>query len=82
MWGMRFRQEARRQHTARDAKITALYRGTCDVQLPTGATIKRVQFASGNTWPVDTWVKIERVGEDWQVIGIGSSFTEVYEEPT
>lgn len=82
MWGMRFRQEARRQHTARDAKITALYRGTCDVQLPTGATIKRVHFASGNTWPVGTWVKIERVGEDWQVIGIGSSFTEVYEEPT
>lgn len=81
-WGMRFRQEARRQHTARDAKITALYRGTCDVQLPTGATLKRVHFASGNTWPVGTWVKIERVGVNWQVIGIGSSFTEVYVAPT
>lgn len=82
MFGHRSRFEARRQHSARDAQITALYRGTCDVQLPTGRTLKRVHFAIGSTWPVGTWVKIERVEQDWQVIGIGSSFTEVYVSPT
>ena len=78
----RIGREARRQHSSRDAKITAVYRGTCDVQLPSGQKLSRVHFASGIVWPIGTWVKIERVENDWQVIGIGSSFTEVYVAPT
>lgn len=79
MFGHRSRFEARRQHSARDAKITSLYRGTCGVQLPTGQTIKRVQLVNGASWAVGTWVKIERVEQDWQVIGVGTNFTEVVE---
>lgn len=75
MLDKRWAREAAEQLSSRVAKITALRGGRCDVLLPNGRTMKAIHFAMGVTLPINTWVQIERVGQDWQVIGFGMAFT-------
>lgn len=70
-------REARRQRSSITVKIIALSRGRCDVQLPDGRIMKAIHFAQGFTWPIGSWVVIERVETDWQVIGNGPSSSAV-----
>lgn len=73
--------EARQQKSSMVAKIIRLSRGRCDVQLPDGREMRGIHFALGYSWPIDTWVVIERVRNDWQVIGNGPHASEVYVAP-
>lgn len=75
MLNPKWAQEAKLQLSSRVAKIISITRGRCVVQCTDGRKIANVHFALGRVLPVETWVQIERVNQDWQVVGIGMSYT-------
>lgn len=75
MLNPKWAREAKLQLSSRVAKIISVARGRCVVQCTDGRRIANVHFALGRVFPVDTWVQIERVNQDWQVVGIGMAYT-------
>ena len=63
--------------SSRSGVIVAISRGSADVQLPDGKIIKKVSFGDGNRYEVDQGVTIERVGDDWQAVGMSINSTSV-----
>lgn len=67
---MRFDREAFRQKSSISGRVKELLPGGyCNVETPDGREIKKVHFSTGFKWPVGSWIQMERVGKDWQVIG-------------
>lgn len=52
------------------AQVTAATEDGYDLELTDGGTMSAVGSIDSTSWPVDSWVTIERVGPGWQIVGI------------
>lgn len=46
---------------------------TYDIRLSDGGILSSVTNGTRSTWPIGSWVTIERAGEIWQIAGLAPS---------